>query len=154
MIFGRGSPVLQGLVRLSVGPIIISFGPGTQAVQPIAVEDLVRVLVSLIQDPPAVHETIEAGGKDVLPLIDLLRKIRTVVAPARGPARVLELPLKPIRGILAFLEPLLLPVLPLTAGQLATFANPGAATAHPLTDRFRSTMRPLEALLAECGPDA
>jgi hypothetical protein len=39
-----------------------------------------------------------------------------------------HVPLGPTRRLLAALEPWLLSVLPLTAGQLATFANDGLAT--------------------------
>ena len=41
------------------------------------------------------------------------------------PPRTCHLPLRPIRGLLRLLEGPLLPLLPLTAGQLATFANDG-----------------------------
>jgi hypothetical protein len=40
-------------------------------------------------------------------------------------------------------------VLPLTAGQLATFANDGIAAANPFTDARRGAMRPLAAMIAE-----
>jgi hypothetical protein len=53
-----------------------------------------------------------------------------------GPARFLHLPVKPIRALLALVEGPLLPVLPLTAGQLAPFINDSVAAPHPLLDRL------------------
>ena len=49
---------------------------------------------------------------------------------------------------LAAVEPALLPVLPLTAGQLASFANDGVARKHPRTDPFQDSLKTVDSMLA------
>ncbi len=152
MVFGAASPVLVGLARLSGGPVPFSFGPARIPVQPIAVQDIIRVIALVVQTGDPTNDTIEVGGPDVLPLRELLLRIRAVVRPGGATARLLTLPLAPLRFLLGILEPVFGPLLPLTAGQLATFANAGTAAPHGLTDPFRSSMQSLDSMLAEGVP--
>ena len=145
MVFGPRSPVLAGLARLASAPVGVRFGPADQPVQPIAVTDLAGMLADLALSERLGGVVYGAGGPDVVPLAELLERIRIRLRGARG--RWVALPLTLTREILALLEPLLFPVLPLTAGQLASFANEGTATtggAVQLTGRT-----PLEQMLAE-----
>ena len=59
-----------------------------------------------------------------------------------------RLPLGPIRALLALIEPLLRPVLPVTAGQLAMFANDSTASPNWLHDRLKGRMRSTEEAIA------
>jgi nucleoside-diphosphate-sugar epimerase len=126
MVLGPGSPVLANLRRLATLPVPIMFGRGL-AVQPIHVADLAAQLAAALERERWPAEPAELGGPEAVPMARLLGAIREAAGqPARGAWRV---PLQPTRSLLALVEPVLLGVLPFTAGQLAAFANP--ATAAP-----------------------
>lgn len=134
IVAGPGSPVMSGLATLALAPLTPVFGDGRKRVAPIHVDDLAERLVLLAAGEPQ-REAIELGGPEAFTIDALLVGIRR--ARCMGEAKLLHLPLAPIRALLAALEPVLRPVLPLTAGQLATFANDGLpapnafAAAHP-----------------------
>ena len=145
MVFGEGSPVLRGLGTLAGAPVGLIPGSGSAMAQPIDRDDLALILSSLVSETPG-REIIEVGGPDQLTVLDLMRKIRVEL---RGrPSPMVHLPLQPMRRVLAVLEPALLPVLPLTDGQLAAFANDGVARRHPRTDPFQGSLKGVDAMLA------
>jgi NADH dehydrogenase len=136
MILGEGSPVQAGLARLGRLPLIPMFGSGKVLVQPIDVADLVRLLVGLVREPaPPSGTVLEVGGPETYSIAELVRRLRRA-AGIEGKARFLHLPIGLLRASLALLEGLLLPVLPFTAGQLASFANDSKATPPPLVQRL------------------
>lgn len=142
MVIGPGAPVLEGLDRMANAFIMPVFGRGDVRVQPIDVGDLTRAIWELVNRHAFEGRIIELGGPEVLSIEALLGRLRAIRSGRRP--RTLHLPLRPIRFVLGLLEPLLLPVLPLTAGQLATFANPGTASKSALADAWMGEMRPLE----------
>ncbi len=126
LVFGRASAVFDGLRKLAKLPVPVTFGAAQVRVQPIDVDDLALLLVSAISSTdPWPKAPVALGGPDVVTLEELLRRIRALDGAA--PTRFFHLPLEPLRTMLALVEPLLLPILPLTAGQLATFVNHGDA---------------------------
>lgn len=147
IIVGPDAPVLTGLAKLACAPFTPVFGRGSNPVQPIYVDDLVRVILALCERDRLGDEVIEVGGPDVLTIEDLLARLRKV-GKEKGP-RAVHLPLRPIRGLLGLLEGPLLPVLPLTAGQLASFANDGTTRPHELVEGLRPSMKPLDDVLTE-----
>lgn len=149
MVFGEGSPVLEGLATLAGAPVGLIPGGGSAMAQPIDRDDLALILSSLLGEPPG-REIIEVGGPDQLTVIDLMRRIRVELRGRPGP--MVHLPLELMRRVLAVLEPALLPVLPLTAGQLASFANDGVASRHPRTDPFQGSLKGVDAMLTTLTP--
>jgi len=145
MVFGEGSPVLKGLAALAAAPVGLIPGAGNAMAQPIDRDDLGQILSHLASEVPG-REIIEVGGPDQLTFLDLMRRIRVKLRGRPGP--MAHLPLELMRRVLAALEPALLPVLPLTAGQLASFANDGVARRHPRTDPFHSSLQTVDAMLA------
>ncbi len=145
MIFGPGAPVLAGLARLASLPVIPVFGDGTVRVQPVDVEDLARSLLRLAGEPVFGGRTIELGGPDVVAIEDLLVSIHR--RRTGRPPRVVHLPLRGWLPLLAAMEKLLLPVLPLTAGQLASFRNDGIAAPNEVWLEARPAMKTLEEML-------
>jgi NADH dehydrogenase len=128
MVFGRGSPVLANLERLATGPLPLQFGSGV-AMQPIHVEDLAEALVAALSVPSWDGRIVELGGPTVITTPELIEAIRHRRGlPVRQPVVI---PLAPLRHLLALAEPLLLPLLPFTAGQLAAFANQALVTRPP-----------------------
>jgi NADH dehydrogenase len=124
MVFGQGSPVQQGLRRLATAPVPLVFGSGRVRVQPVHVNDLARCLADIVLAEDAVP-LIELGGAEVVELNDLLRRMRR--AAGRGEARILHIPAGPVRAMLAAGEALVGPIVPISAGQIASFVNDGIA---------------------------
>ena len=150
MVFGRGSQVLAGLRTLAMLPRPVLFGSGRNIVQPIAVEDLAVLLVAALDVRSWNGATITAAGPEPVTLEALMLRIR---AASGGPESrgALHLPLAPVREVLGLLEQLLLPVLPLTAGQLATFANDGRGEPHPLLAQLHTPRMDIAQMLAASG---
>ena len=46
--------------------------------QPIAVDDVVRYLVGVLERPAAAGRTFEIGGPDVLAYVDMLRRVAVI----------------------------------------------------------------------------
>ena len=145
IIVGPGAPVLDGFALLASLPWTPIFGAGDNRIQPIDVGDLAAALLDLADAEPA-NACVELGGPEVLTLRDWLARIRT--ARGKGPLRPLHLPLAATRSVLGAVEPVLLPVLPLTAGQLATFANDGVPEASSFLTERLPAMAPLDPALA------
>lgn len=125
MILGPGSPIEAALTKLAMLPVAPMFGDGKRNVQPIDVDDVVIALANIAHDDST--GVIEIGGPDRYDLRGLYERLRTVRGRAGAPP-FLPLPLTLARHALALVEAPLLPLLPLTAGQLATFVNDGVAT--------------------------
>jgi len=146
MIVGHGAPVLAGLAKLACAPFVPVFGDGTARVQPVAVGDVVSALSDLARAVTALAgEEIDLGGPDVVTIEELLMRLRRLMG-GKG-SRVVHLPAQPAAWALGLLERPLLALLPLTAGQLATFTNDGVAAEHPYMSGRRRT--PLDVALAE-----
>jgi len=132
MILGPDSPIQASLEKLARLPWIPLFGDGHKRVQPISVTELVDRLVALAHDELPERglqrqTLLEWGGSDIFTLRELLVRLCVQQGGSTRP-RFLRLPLRLTRTLLAWLERPLLPFLPLTAGQLATFANDGVIT--------------------------
>jgi NADH dehydrogenase len=143
MILGQGSPIQASLARLARLPVIPMFGSGKIRVQPVDVQEVVAALVRLTQEPASAATVLELGGAEVISMLDLLRKLRAGSGLA-SMARFIHLPLSLLRFTLAALEKPLLPLLPFTAGQLASFANDSVAS-NPARAEARPAVTPASA---------
>jgi nucleoside-diphosphate-sugar epimerase len=146
MIFGPGSPVQEGLRRMALLPIVPIFGDGSVPVQPVFVDDAANVIAGLLDRSAAGGQTVEIGGPEVLSLEELLLRMRRAAGVGNG--RVVHLPVGPIAACLAAVEPILRPVMPITAGQLASFVNPGTAAPDPYVTSWQTSMRPIDEMLS------
>jgi nucleoside-diphosphate-sugar epimerase len=154
IVAGPGSPVIQGLATLALAPLTPVFGDGQKRVAPIHVDDLAEMLLAIAAGAPCA-QPIELGGPESFTLDALLAGIRA--GRGAGAGRLLHLPLAPIRAVLAALEPALRPLLPLTAGQLATFANDGVPERSAFAAAWPKPLRPVlvaEALAPPAAPRA
>lgn len=125
IILGKGAPIVQALGGLAKAPVIPLFGDGKAVVQPVAAGDLIRAFACILETDRFRNEILELGGPERLSMEDLLQRMRRIAKGSNG--AVLHLPVGPIRGVLAALEGVLGSKLPVTAGQLASFINDGAA---------------------------
>jgi hypothetical protein len=65
---------------------------------------------------------------------------------------VLHLPAGLIAASVGLLEKVLLPVLPFTAGQIASFVNDGTAAPDPQVREWQARMQSVEAMLSSVKP--
>jgi NADH dehydrogenase len=146
MVMGEGAPVLQALARLAGAPVLPIFGNGRALVQPVSVNDLVACLEGILSSDDVDRRTIEIGGPQVLSVEELLVRIRRGMGRREGP--VLHLPAGLIAAALGMAEKALLPLLPFTAGQIASFINDGSAAADERVARWQSRMENVDRMLA------
>lgn len=146
VVLGPGSPLLASLRRLALLPVPVIFGDGSTLVQPIHVDDLAGLLVAALELPAWNGQAISAGGPEILDIETLLLRLRRQARGSRA-TRPVRLPVAPVRLLLSLLEPVALPLLPFTAGQLAIFLNPGVADPHPLLARLPHPRRRLDEML-------
>jgi len=128
VVLGPAAPAWKGLSALVRGAVIIVPGDGRTVMQPIDVGDLAASVADLVERFPPSDTIIELGGPDRVTVETLLRGIGRRRG-ARNP-RLVHLPLRPLIGLLAGLEPLLLPLLPVTAGQMSAFRYDSTAAPH------------------------
>ena len=118
-VFGADGGALPRFLRIAkLAPVTPVLGPGTQRVQPIWIDDLVRA-VHLALEADAVGTPIELGGPDAVTWNDLWARLKTALGTHR-PA--LNLPFWLARGPAALLEKV--PNAPLTRDQLRMLEGP------------------------------
>jgi NADH dehydrogenase len=146
MIFGKNSPVLAGLAKLAALPVIPVFGNGATQVQPIAVEDLANFILGVVDNDLFRGETFDLGGRDVVSIEELLRKIHLLLRHSNAKTR--HLPMGLLLPALTLLEIVAFPLLPITVGQLATFRFDGTARPNALWSERKPQLQSLEKMLA------
>jgi NADH dehydrogenase len=146
MIFGPGSPVQGGLERIASFPVIPVFGNGRTPVQPIFVEDAADAIARVLDSSLFDRRIVEIGGPEVLGIEELLLRMRRVAGV--GNRRAIHLPVGPLAACLAAIEPVLRPLLPITAGQLASFKNAGTAAHDCSVADWQSGMRRVDQMLS------
>lgn len=145
MIGGAGAPVLEALQKLARLPVIVLPGTGRVRVQPIDVGAVADGIVTLLAEERFQDQVEEWGGDEILTMDALLQRLRSAAGLKAG--RVLRVPIALLRLPLRLAEAVGVGrLLPLTAGQLASFVCDGVASEQP--DRVEA----LEAgaLTAEC----
>jgi nucleoside-diphosphate-sugar epimerase len=142
MVLGKGSPVQEGLAKLANLPVVPVFGNGRALVQPVSVDDLADCLAAILEDAAFAGRTVEIGGPDILTIQELMMKIRGSSAP------VMHLPAGLIAACVGVVEKPLFPVLPFTAGQIASFVNDGTVAKDAQVARWQSGMQRIGQMLA------
>jgi nucleoside-diphosphate-sugar epimerase len=135
---------LEGMASLAVVPM---FGGGHVRIQPIHADDLALALEAWLGDPSLDRGTYDLGGPEVVTFRDFLGRIHR--RKKGGEATFLPLPGKSAIAVLKQLEKFLLPVLPMSAGQLYSFVYDGTAKPNPLSERFVAGQRNVDTMLDE-----
>ena len=112
--------------------------------QPVFVEDLADALLSIVGDSTIDSKTLEIGGPEVVTIESLMQSIRWSKLGRHG--KIVHLPLGPIAACLSLAEPALRPILPFTAGQLASFRHDGVADPDPWVERRYPGMKGIPAM--------
>ena len=150
IVMGKGAPVLEGLSRLAAAPVLPIFGNGRALVQPVFVHDLIACLAEILKDEAFANRTVEIGGPQVLSMEELLVKIRRAGGKGDGP--VVHLPAGFIAAGIGMIEKMLLPLLPFTAGQIASFVNDGTATSDSQLTEWQTRMQSVDQMLSSLNP--
>ncbi len=118
-VFGRDGGALPRFLRIArLSPVTPVIGPGTQRVQPIWVDDVVRA-VRLAVDGNEADGPVELGGPQTVTWNELWRRMTAALGTRRP---TLNLPFWLARGPAALLERL--PSPPLTRDQLRMLEGP------------------------------
>lgn len=151
LVLGEGSPIWATLQRIARLPVIpLPQGARPVRVQPVHVNDVARAIVLLLEAGRFDGETFDVGGADPETFADFLNIVRRELAGKAAP--VISAPLYPIREMLALAEPVARPFLPVTAGQLALFANDSTARPSWLMDQITPGAPSTRALIAGLVP--
>jgi NADH dehydrogenase len=123
IVTGKGSPIFHGLLKLAKMPLVPLFDGGSARIQPVYIDDLTACIFKIIEKDSFLNQTVTAAGPECVTMEEFIRKIHKLTS--RKKFRRISLPVRPIAKILLKLEDRLLPYLPFTAGQLASFTNDG-----------------------------
>lgn len=170
MTYGRGDHMLDHLSHsLFTLPFFLAVGFREQAIRPLAVDDLVRVLKAALVEGRLSRETVAAVGPETLTLSEAARRVaqaigrRVVIAPApvwfhrllayafewtmrvplvaKAQVRILSEPAEPL-PFASDLPPDLAPRLPFTDDQIARgLPEPGRFTLRDLRCCYATTPR-------------
>lgn len=124
-------------------PFIPLFGDGRQAMQPVFIDDVARVLADCVEKPETTGRLFELGGPEVMSMNQVLR----AALAAQGRRRLIlhaPLPLGKLLGHVASL----LPVPPLTADAIDFIAQPAVADHTLLEEVLNPELTPLREGLA------
>jgi NADH dehydrogenase len=147
LVLGEKSPIWSTLLKIAGLPVIpLPEGGRSVRVQPVHAEDVVRGIELLLASDRFEGEVLELGGPRPLPFREFLQLIQSALRGA--PGRVIRVPLGPIRALLAAMEPAVRPLMPVTAGQLAVFANDSVASENWLLALLRPGMASTEETIA------
>lgn len=153
IVVGRGAPALKGLSKLAHLPVMPVFGHGKTLVQPIAVDDLVDFIFSIIDADRFSCETFDLGGPEVICIEEFLKKIRRLRSPANF--RTVHIPLALLIPILSTLETLFSSFLPVTVGQLSSFRYDGTIERNRLFEERLPGLKTVDEMLKlACSHDA
>jgi NADH dehydrogenase len=139
VVLGRDSPIWQTFRHIAELPIIPLPNGGQARLQPICVDDLVAGIELALLEGRFEGDALDLGGPAPLSFAEFITLTRRALYG--GEPRFIRFPLAPVRMILALAEPLLRPILPVTAGQLTMFANDGIVSSNWLHDKLKPLMR-------------
>jgi NADH dehydrogenase len=151
IVLGPHSPIWNTLLKIAKLPLIpLPQGRRPVMIAPIHVHDVARALEVLLESGRLNGEILDVGGPDAMYFREFLEMIQSAL---RGkPGRIANIPLGLIRVPLSLIEPIARPLMPVTAGQLAVFANDSVPAENWLLARIRadmpSTSDTISALLA------
>ena len=143
-VYGRSDASLNRILRLGrFLPVLPTFGGGKQAMQPVFVEDVGRVLADAALRPEAANQLFELGGPEVMTMDEVLKTALEVMG-RRRPILHQPVALGKAIGRLAAL----LPAPPLSADAIDFITSPAVADNVRLLDVLAPRLTPLREALA------
>jgi len=141
IVIGPGGGPWRALSKLARGPIVALPGDGKARMQPIALEDIIDCLHTILAENLFTNQVIELGGPEEITCEQFLKKIHKRYR-GKEPA-VFHLPLKPLIAILSAMEKIFSNVAPVSAGQLSAFWQD--STAEPINFNWAPALSGLQA---------
>ncbi len=144
-VYGPGDKALNRLLGFTnFLPFMPLFGDGKQAMQPVFVDDVGRVLAEAALSPAAANQLFELGGPEVMSMNEVLKTALDVMGRKRF---ILHQPIFVGRAIgkLAALQPFVTP--PLTADAVDFIANAATADNANLERALHPALTPLRQAL-------
>lgn len=120
VLFGKGAPFIKGLVDLiQTAPVVPLIGGGKTLFQPIAVDDVVTVILKVLADPERTNRKIfTIGGPEYYSF----SQVFDVLLKATHKSRPKVYAPKPLVGIGAAVMEAVMPKPPLTTAAMALFS--------------------------------
>lgn len=147
IVLGRGAPAGAAMKKLASGGRIKLFGDGRVQIQPIDVDDLATLLSDVLARTELARATFEFGGPEVTTFREFLGRVHQRLGG--GEPKYTELPLGLALAGTALVEPVLRPVMPLTAGQLYAFAYDSLAAPNELWNARRGALKGVDLLVGD-----
>jgi nucleoside-diphosphate-sugar epimerase len=145
IVVGKQSPIWNNFFKLAAAPVTLLFGDGKVNIQPIYIEDLTDLFLTIIRENIFSYETIELGGPEVITIEDFIARIRRYCFK-KNP-RVVHIPLKYLVPLVAYLEKRFYSVLPFTSGQLSSFRFDGTAESNEVFQVHRQKMKKIDEMI-------
>ena len=146
IILGPGAAIWNSFHGLARRRLIILPGSGRTLIQPVYVDDMVRLIMEFVDTDRFRNELLEIGGPEVLSLDEFVRRIHR--ACKGNTPLVLHLPLALVLGPLRLLESFMPGKLPVSVGQFASFHNDGTVTVNPLIVPASGELLDMDAMFA------
>jgi nucleoside-diphosphate-sugar epimerase len=146
IVIGSESQIWRTLSSIAKLPVIPLPNGGRVKLQPIDVADLVRGIEVVVSESRFDGEALDLGGPTPVSFVDFMCAIHQAYY-GKEP-RVISFPLAPLRSFLGLVEPVLRPILPVTAGQLAFFTNDSTVSPNWLHDMLKGRMHSVEETIA------
>jgi uncharacterized protein YbjT (DUF2867 family) len=144
-VYGPGDQALNRLLGFTrFLPFMPMFGDGKQAMQPVFIDDVGRVLADAALSPAAANQLFELGGPEVMSMNEVLETALDVMGRRRF---ILHQPIFAGRllGTLASLQPFVTP--PLTADAVDFIANAATADNSAVERALQPQLTPLRPAL-------
>lgn len=145
IVIGEGSGTWRSLSKLAKGPVTFMFGDGKAKIQPIYVEDLVGILLSIVDEGIFHNETFEIGGPEEITIEEFIRRTRQIYYKKN--TRVVHLPLGLLIPVLSLMEKPFYSLLPLNVGQLSSFRYDGTIEQNRLFARYLPQLKNVNEIL-------
>lgn len=145
MVLGPASPLWKGFTRLTRRSLVLVPGTGQTRIQPIHVDDLVDMMLSIVFEQIFQRESYDLGGREVVTIGQFL--LRVHAALYGGQPRVLHVPLKSVRWVLDRLERIAPGRAPVHKGQLVKFERDTVAESNPLLERALPRLRDVDGIV-------
>lgn len=115
IIFGKGDGFTTRLTQvIRLAPVVPVIGPGKGLLQPVYIEDLVKVFVGIVGNPDYYGMTLEVGGPEELTFDEVVEDLRSALHSVKP---VIHVPTALMRPAAALMERIL-PHPPVTLDQL------------------------------------
>lgn len=143
VIFGPEDQFVNVLGRLiKLTPTVFPLpGGGSARFQPIAVDDVARVVRLSLEKKESVHQTYDLGGAVPLTLREMTERILAAMGTTR---KLVPVPIKVLRPIVALAQRFL-PNPPVTSGLLDLLSLDNTVTNNALTETFKLVPIPFAA---------